>query len=359
MAYQEVNLSASQAVRRIVKGDTLSLYFETNGVPLFQGFDPNTYAVTPTWSAEDGKHPEITPKVESARKNSVSLVDHAWKYNGSEIKFNSGTGWVTSTNYPSTFKLNTTDGTLAIIGNLASKTNQDSDILTYNGNAMLSASVYPMEQSIDVLVSMLGASSYFGGINATTTALSKETTETTLTAWLFNGSGGNVAGFTCKVYRGSESDETYAGEFGSSGSITVHRDKTGDADKLYVDSHQLFIVVFYVNGSAVFRGGISIDDVSDLYQLTLVSDGEVSESTAQTFKCKIYKTSSSGASEVTPQAAEVTWTILDNSLAVKRTATQDWATMLSTGLVVADADTKDNDGNIISVTVNCEVTATV
>ncbi len=358
MAYTQVNLSASQAVRRIVKGDTLSLYFETNGIPLFQGLDPNTYAPTPAWT-EAGDHPVITPKVGSARKNSVTLTNHVWKYNGTTITFASGTGWVASTNFVGKFKLNTTDGSLAIIDNLASQTNQDSDILTYSGTAMLSSSSYPMEKSIDILVSMLGGTSYFGGINATSTVLDNDISTTTLTTWLFNAAGGNVSSYTCTIYRGSEDEANKAGEFSSGGSITIHRDKTGDTDKLYVDSHQLFIVVFNVNGEAVYRAGISIDDVADLYQLTLVSTGEVDTDTSQVFKCKIVRSSASGSTEVTPASATVNWTILDNTLKQVRTLQQTWAEMQSTGLAVTDADTKDDDGEIISVTVNCDVTATV
>lgn len=36
---KEIHLSATAAVRRTLKGDTLSLSLQTNGVPLFQGLN--------------------------------------------------------------------------------------------------------------------------------------------------------------------------------------------------------------------------------------------------------------------------------------------------------------------------------
>lgn len=353
-----VHVSASQAVRRIVKGDTLSLYFTTNGTPLFQGLQPDTYTVSPAWT-ESGTHPEITPHVGSARKNAVTLTNHKWSYNGTEITWASGTGWVKSTNFSGVFKLNTTDGTIAIVSNLASKTNQDSDILTYSGTAMLAESSYQLEKSVDILVSMLGGSSYFGGVNLTSSVLSNDVSSTTLTAWLFNGSGGNVSTYSCKVYRGSESSGNLAATFNSGNSVSIHREQANDDDKLYVDSHQLFIVAFLVNSNVVYRCGVSVDDIADLYQLSLYSTGEVDESSNQVFRCKIAKSNNNGGSaEVTPSSATVTWNILDNNMAVKRTATQSWATMNSSGFPVKATDTEDDDGNIIGITVNCDVEAT-
>ena len=50
-----ISLSASIAIRRIIDGDTLSLWFSTNGVPLHQGLNPNDYQATPHWTEEAGK----------------------------------------------------------------------------------------------------------------------------------------------------------------------------------------------------------------------------------------------------------------------------------------------------------------
>lgn len=350
---KEIHLSATAGVRRTLKGDTLSLSLQTNGVPLFQGLNPDTFTVSPNWS-ESGTHPIITPNVGSARKNNVTLTNHAWAYNGKDLGFSSsGTGWETST-VDNRFKLNHADGSLSIVADLASKINQDSDTLTYSGDAVLGASIYPMQKSIDILVSMLGGSSYFGGVSADTTVLSKGQTEATLRPWLFNSAGGEVSTYSVKLYRGSGAD--LAGIYNNPASgIAIHRDKTGDTDKLYVDSHQLFVLEFVVNGAAVYRTGISIDDISDIYQLTLNSTGEVDDKTNQIFRC-VVNNCETGASpkNITGNVLFKIYTEGDGKVKDIRSATMAWADMVETGFAVKDADTKDENGEIIGVSVSAD-----
>lgn len=350
---KEIHLSATAAVRRTPAGDTLSLSLLTNGAPLFQGLNPDTYVVSPAWS-ENGSHPIITPKVGSVRRNNVSLILHAWSYNGEDLGFSTdGTGWETSS-VNNNFKMNHTDGSLAIIGNLASKTNQDSDTLSYSGTAILGASTYPLGKSIDILVSMLGGSSYFGGVTADTTVLSKGQTTAILRPWLFNSAGGEVTSYSINLYRGSGSD--LAGTYDNPASgIAIHRDKTGDTDKLYVDSHQLFVLEFVVNGAAVYRTGISIDDISDIYQLTLNSTGEVDDKTNQIFRC-VVNNCETGASPktITGNVLFKIYTEGDGKVKDIRSTTMAWADMVETGFAVKDADTKDENGEIIGVSVSAD-----
>lgn len=355
---KEIHLSAVAAVRRTPKGDTLSINLQTNGVPLFQGLNPDTFTVSPKWS-EDGTHPVITPTVGSARKNNVTLTNHAWAYNGKDLGFGfSGTGWETST-VDGRFKLNHADGSLAIIADLASKVNQDSDTLTYSGDAVMGASIYPMSKSIDILVSMLGGSSYFGGVSADTTVLSKGQTQATLIPWLFNSAGGEVSTYSINLYRGSGTD--LAGTYPNPASgIIIHRDKTGDADKLYVDSHQLFVLEFIVDGAAVYRTGISIDDISDIYQLALNSVGQVDEDSNQTFRCIVTNCETGKVPKaITGNVTFVIFTDNNGKIANKRSETMTWAKNISDGFIVRNADTLDENNNIIGVSVSADAYLTV
>lgn len=355
---KEIHLSAVAAVRRTPKGDTLSISLQTNGVPLFQGLNPDTFTVSPNWS-ESGTHPIITPSVGSARKNNVTLTNHAWAYNGKDLRFSSsGIGWETST-VDNRFKLNHADGSLSIIGDLASKVNQDSDTLTYSGDAVLGASIYPMSKSIDILVSMLGGSSYFGGVSADTTVLSKGQTEATLRPWLFNSAGGEVSTYSINLYRGSGAD--LAGTYDNPASgITIHRDKTGDLDKLYVDSHQLFVLEFIVDGAAVYRTGISIDDISDIYQLALNSVGQVDEDSNQTFRCIVTNCETGKVPKaITGNVTFVIFTDNNGKIANKRSETMTWAKNISDGFIVRNADTLDENNNIIGVSVSADAYLTV
>ena len=355
---KEIHLSATAAVRRTLKGDTLSLSLQTNGVPLFQGLNPDTFTVSPKWS-EDGTHPVITPTVGSARKNNVTLTNHAWAYNGKDLGFGfSGTGWETST-VDGRFKLNHADGSLSIIADLASKVNQDSNTLTYSGDAVMGASIYPMSKSIDILVSMLGGSSYFGGVSADTTVLSKGQTQAVLKPWLFNSAGGEVSTYSVKLYRGSGTD--LAGTYDNPASgITIHRDKTGDLDKLYVDSHQLFVLEFIVDGAAVYRTGISIDDISDIYQLALNSIGQVDEDSNQTFRCIVTNCETGLAPKtINGNVTFVIYTDNNGSVDNIRSETMTWAENVSDGFVVRNADTIDENNNIIGVSVSADAYLTV
>lgn len=355
---KEIHLSATAAVRRTLNGDTLSLSLQTNGVPLFQGLNPDTFTVSPKWS-ESGTHPVITPNVSSARKNNVTLTSHAWAYNGKDLGFSfSGTGWETST-VDNRFKLNHTDGSLSIVADLASKVNQDFDTLTYSGVAVLGASTYEMEKSIDILVSMLGGSSYFGGVSADTTVLSKGQTQAVLKPWLFNSAGGEVSTYSVKLYRGSGTD--LAGTYNNPASgITIHRDKTGDTDKLYVDSHQLFVLEFIVDGAAVYRTGISIDDISDIYQLALNSIGQVDEDNNQIFRCIVTNCESGKAPRsISGNVTFVIYTDNNGSVENKRSETMTWAKNVSDGFVVRNADTIDENNNIIGVSVSADAYLTV
>lgn len=355
---KEIHLSATAAVRRLPKGDTLSLSLKTNGVPLFQGLNPDTFTVSPKWS-ENGTHPIITPNVSSARKNSVTLTNHVWAYNGKDLGFSlSGTGWETST-VDNRFKLNHADGSLSIIADLASKVNQDSDTITYSGDAVFGASTYEMEKSIDILVSMLGGSSYFGGVSADTTVLSKGQTEAILKPWLFNSAGGEVSTYSVQLYRGSGTD--LAGTYNNPASgITIHRDKNGDTDKLYVDSHQLFVLEFIVDGAAVYRTGISIDDISDIYQLALNSVGQVDEYNNQIFRCIVTNCESGKAPKsIEGNVTFVIYTDNEGSVENKRSETMTWAKNVSDGFVVRNDDTLDENNNIIGVSVSADAYLTV
>ena len=360
-----ISLSASIPVRRIIDGDTLSLWFTTNGVPLHQGLNPNDFSATPKWT-ESGDHPEITPHVSSARKNAVSLLTHKWKYDSVEIIFPSGTGWLKSSNFEGKFKMNTATGTLAIIGDLATRDNQDADVLEYTGMASVGSSAYEMSNSIDVLVTMLGSSAFFGDIIATTTMLGvyvngNEVTTSILTFKLQN-SGGDVSKYSVKLYRGNETTPiTTIENAASGGSVTIHRDKTGEDDKLYVDGHQLFIAEFIVDGTVVYRAGISIDDNADVYELVLSESGGVNASTNSTVKPLVQKVKQKTAATVGNGTIKY-YILKSTDLTVVRSTSIDFtnnAEFAAATLTITDADTKDGKGNEWDLTVNCELTAQV
>ncbi|MGM9737823.1 MAG: hypothetical protein ACI3ZT_05350 [Candidatus Cryptobacteroides sp.] len=247
------NLSAqgSITVKRLRNGDTFFISLDLNGVPLYQGVDPVTGDVTPDWTVA-ANQPIITPKVTSARGNTVSLGGHQWSYNGQVLLFTGASSGNWTTDSTGKFQLNTATGALKIIANLASSINVASDNLTYNCIATVAGVEYNLSKSIDIQIQSVGASSYYGTINATTEQLTPQVTSATISTKLYLGST-EQSGYTVKWYK---DDALWSEKSGAS--IVVN---TGD-----VDGTQLIIAEFYKNSgdsTPVFRAGIRIIDTND------------------------------------------------------------------------------------------------
>ena len=58
----------SITIKRLRNGDSLFLTLETNGIPLYQGVDPESGAVSPDWT-QAANQPVITPHANSVRGN--------------------------------------------------------------------------------------------------------------------------------------------------------------------------------------------------------------------------------------------------------------------------------------------------
>ena len=251
------NLSAqgSITVKRLRNGDTFFISFGNNGVPLFQAVDPASGVVTPDWTVA-ANQPVITPQVTSARGNAVTLGSHQWSYNGAALNFNgaSSGGWTTDST--GKFQLQASTGALKIIANLASTTNIASDNLTYSCVATVAGVEYNLTKSIDIQIQSVGASSYFGTVNATTEQLTPTVTSTTIATKLYLGAT-EQQNYVVKWYK----DDTLWSER-TGNSITVG---VGD-----VDGTQLIVAEFYKAAgdvTPVYRAGIRIIDTNDDFQV--------------------------------------------------------------------------------------------
>lgn len=262
------NYSAQNSitVKRLRNGDTFFITLGTNGVPLFQGVDPESGVVTPAWGIGTGKvTPIITPQVTSARGNTVTLGYHHWKYNNVSLTFTGSTVTIGGVVYTKSTEDDrfamATSGALAIIGDLASTTNVASDSLTYSCVATVAGVEYDLSKSIDIQIQIVGASSYFGTINATSEQLTALVTQTTVKTALYLG-GLTQNSFYVKWFK----DDVHWSEKLGQTQITVTR-----AD---VDGTQLFIAEFYKSqseyeggASPVYRAGIRIIDTLDDYHV--------------------------------------------------------------------------------------------
>lgn len=249
----------SITIKRLRNGDNFFISLEiTNGVPLFQGVDEKTGVPNPDWTVA-ANQPIITPRVTSARGNSVDLSFHSWKYNGVDLNFNGAEtdGWKADST--GKFKMNVSTGALRIVQNLASEVNCANDTLTYECVATISGVEYNLTKSIDILIQTVGANGYIGFIIASTEQLTAEVTSCTLDTKLVFAAD-NVTSYYVKWYK----DDTLWTAKNGQKSITVGRND--------VDGTQLFIAEFYKDSSSntpLYRAGVRIIDTLDEFQVQL------------------------------------------------------------------------------------------
>ncbi len=243
---------AGLAVHRLRNGDTLYLSFELNSNPLFQAVDSQTGNVSPNWQTA-ANQPVITPHVGSTRSNVVTLSNHSWFYNGTELVFNGAVVGGFTKDSTNRFAMNTTTGALKIIDNLASPTNMANDTLLYSVTATVGGVAYTLSKSVDIQIQSAGASSYFGFINASTTQLDSSHPTASLAAVLWLATS-PVSNFYVKWYK---ADTEWAAAAGQK-NVTINRDD--------IDASQLIIVEFYEHQgdvNYVARAAITLIDTLD------------------------------------------------------------------------------------------------
>ena len=247
----------SITIKRLRNGDSLCLTLELNGKPLYQGIDKDTLAVTPDWGSA-ANQPIITPKATSVRGNPVTLSNFGWAHNGVALVFNGATSGNWQTDSTGKFSLDNLSGALKIIGNLASETNTANDSLTFTCQASVGGVEYPLTKSIDVIIQLAGASSYFGSVIASTEQITESVPSSTLTTKLMLASQ-DLSDYYVKWYK----DDTLWSDKNGQKTITVGRSD--------IDGTQLFIAEFYKSSSdttPIFRTGIRVADT--LYDMQVI-----------------------------------------------------------------------------------------
>ncbi len=297
------NYSAQNSIiiKRLRTNDSLMLTFENNDVPLFQGVDEDNGAVSPDWSVA-ANQPVRTPKVTSARGLSVSLSRHSWAYNGVDLNFNGAESGGWKTDSTGKFSLNTSTGAIKIIGNLASKTNIAGDTLTYSCVASTAGAEYNLTGELPIAIQIVGASSYYLAILASTEQLTSNVTSCTLTTKVYADANA-VTEYYVKWYKDTVA---WPGKDGQK-NITVTR---GD-----VDGTQLFIAEVYQSSSAsqpIARAGVRIIDTADEFQINCYitsANKEVDYGQPVTVSAKIVNMKT--GLEYTPSSASWSMDVMD------------------------------------------------
>lgn len=340
----EYSAQGSATVRRLRNGDTLFLTFDTNGIPLYQGVDPTTGAVTPDWTVA-ANQPIVKPNVSSARGNTVSLSNHAWEYNGSALTFNSSYGTDGDYIKDSTgkFEMNPTNGWLKIIANLASITNYANDTLAYSCTATVAGLEYNLQRSLDITLMSVGASSYIGFIIPTTTQISKTNPTTTLKTQLKLGGTSDVTDYYTKWYKGVNRTEMD----GKNGN------KAPEMNWDDVDGTSVFFCYFFAKETdtdPVSIAACRITDISDEFIVVYSPTSEnktVSEGNPVTMTGKIVRMRDN--KDITSDVSNAVWsTDVMNHKTWKSTRTAPVASNVVTVTTAdTDVDGEENDVEVV------------
>lgn len=330
----QYSAQGSITVKRLRSGDTLFLTFDNNGIPLYQGVDPTSGAVSPDWSVA-ANQPLQTPKVTSARGNSVTLSDHAWKYNGTLLVFSGAEDGNYTKDTTGKFEMNTATGALKVIANLASATNYANDTMEYSCTATVAGVEYTLTKTIDITIQSVGASSYEGLLSATTEQISSAITSTQIASKLILGTS-ELSSYYVKWYKTDLTSE-WTDKAGQK-TITVTRDD--------VDGTTLFIAAFYAaqgDSTPVARAAIRIIDASDGFQIVyaITSDNktvDTGKDVVVTGKIVNMRTNA----EVTATGAVWTTEVMNTK---SWTATQSVSSNVVT-VTTADTDTSDGENDV-------------
>lgn len=260
MSNYNYSAQGSLSIKRLRTGDSLfvSLNLE-GGIPLFQGVDPDSGAVTPDWT-KDNERPIIAPRVTSSIGNAVTLSNHNWYYEDTLLVFTGATenGFVADSR--GQFALDMTSGRLKIIDNLASAENKGSDNLRYMGKASVGGVEYSVSKDIEVVIQPMGSSAYAGFVTASDTQLESTMEYITLSTELWHGTGK----MTNYYVRWFKDNEEWVEKKGQKAAHVTHDDVNGS---------QVFIAEFYLSQtdtSYVDRFGIQVIDVKDEYRVKLL-----------------------------------------------------------------------------------------
>lgn len=329
----------SITIKRLRNGDSIFLTLELNGKPLYQAVDDKTGAVIPDWGIEANR-PVITPKATTTRGNTVYLSHHSWTYNGVLLVFNGATSGSYIMDSTGKFGLNTSNGALKIMANLASPINSANDTLVYACMATVVGVEYNLTKSIDIQIAKAGSSSYYGFINASSTQMDVDHSTITLATelWL---SGAGISEYYVKWYKGTAPWTAKTGQK----SITVNRED--------IDASQLFIAEFYIHAEDVqyvFRAGICILDTLD--EISLVpyissANKEVSEGSPVTVAARLIRVSTGAV--LTPVNPSWNMAIMDgDTWEQKASGTSD-----SIQVTTAHTDQADGSSHDVVVIVDC------
>lgn len=176
-------------IYRLQNGDSLNITLNATA-PLYQTFKKGTDEYTPNWATmPDADRPVIYPRSYSVMEAQVKAVTNiAWKYNNVAMTFDANglctapdiaAGKVRQIDYNGT-------KALKMIGNVASDTNNDSDMISFFGKVRTDGQDIDVSAETTLLIEEAAANLYRLFLNMTDDVIDGDETSLQMTASLYN-----------------------------------------------------------------------------------------------------------------------------------------------------------------------------
>ena len=255
-------VSGGISINLLQNGDNLNTTLNATA-PLYQTFKKGTEDFTPNWgSMSDLDRPVVYPRVYSVMENRVILAtDVNWKYNSVAMTFDAQGVATAPDIVAGKIKQIDYNGSkaLRIIGNIASDTNNDSDIITFLGNINSSGQVVPVSADIPVLIEEASNYLYRLFLTMSDDVIDNDEESISMTAVLYN-NGAKVS--TGVQFEFTDQAGTVLRAKGASDTFVITR--------AMIDSELMVVCKAYVSNNAVAQEQRQVWDSTDPY--TIICD---------------------------------------------------------------------------------------
>ena len=257
-----LQVSGGLSINLLQNGDNLNTTLNATS-PLYQTFKSGTTSFAPDWATmSDMDRPVIFPRIYSVMEvRTIVPSDVSWKYNGVAMTFDVN-GVATAPDIAAG-KVKQIDyngsKALRMIGNVASDTNNDSDVITFLGSVTSSGQRVPVSADITLLVEEASNNLYRLFLIMTDDVIDGDDTSLSIKAMLYN-NGAIVS--TGSQFEFTDQAGAVLQAKGSSDTLTV--------TKAMVDSELMIVCKAYVNDLVVAQEQRQVWDATDPY--TIICD---------------------------------------------------------------------------------------
>lgn len=257
-----INISGGVSINLLVNGDNLNTTLNSTK-PLYQTFKKGTTNFAPDWATmPSGEQPVVYPRIYSVMEaKELKSVNGSieWKYNNQVIQFGANdeatfpdaiTGKVKQIDYNGS-------KALKMIGNIASESNNDSDMFTFTGKVEASGQEVEVSSEIPLIIEEASGNLYRLFLNTDDDVLDGDETSLTIKASLF--SSGSKA----------DSNKTKF-EFQDISGIVLQSKRSDDTlilNKSDIDSELLVVCIAYFNDKEVAREQRQVWDATDPFTI--------------------------------------------------------------------------------------------